>query len=123
MDRSRTLALLGEHKPVLAERFGVTRLALFGSVARGTAVPGSDIDLLVEFDGPATPDRYFGVQFYLEDLLGRAVDLVTERALRPQLRPCVSSVTRSSLPDRDDRLCLRDRVEFCERVAALQRRA
>ena len=89
MDRSRTLALLGEHKPILAERFGVTRLALFGSVARGTAVPGSDIDLLVEFDGPATPDRYFGVQFYLEDLLGRAVDLVTERALRPQLRPYV----------------------------------
>ncbi len=89
MDRSRTLALLGEHKPVLAERFGVTRLALFGSVARGTAVAGSDIDLLVAFDGPATPDRYFGVQFYLEDLLGRAVDLVTERALRPQLRPYV----------------------------------
>jgi uncharacterized protein len=89
MDRSRTLALLGEHKPVLAERFGVTRLALFGSVARGTALPGSDIDWLVAFDGPATPDRYFGVQFYLEDLLGRAVDLVTERALRPQLRPYV----------------------------------
>jgi predicted nucleotidyltransferase len=45
--------------------------------------------LLVEFDGPATPDRYFGVQFYLEDLLGREVDLVTERALRLQLRPYV----------------------------------
>ena len=89
MDRSRTLALLGEHKPILAERFGVTRLALFGSVARGTALPDSDIDLLVEFDGLATPDRYFGVQFYLEDLLGRAVDLVTQRALRPQLRPYV----------------------------------
>ena len=81
--------MLGQHKPILAERFGVTRLALFGSVARGTAVPGSDIDLLVEFDGLATPDRYFGVQFYLEDLLGRAVDLVAERALRPQLRPYV----------------------------------
>ena len=89
MDRSHTLALLSEHKPVLAERFGVTRLALFGSVARGTALPCSDIDLLVEFDGPATPDRYFGVQFYLEDLFGRAIDLVTERALRPQLRPYV----------------------------------
>jgi predicted nucleotidyltransferase len=89
MDRSRTLALLGEHKPVLVARFGVTRLALFGSVARGTARADSDVDLLVEFDGPATPDRYFGVQFYIEDLLGRAVDLVTERALRPQLRPYV----------------------------------
>jgi predicted nucleotidyltransferase len=90
IDRSRTLALLGEHKPVLAERFGVTRLALFGSVARGTALPGSDIDLLVEFDGPTTPYRYFGVQFHLEDLLGREVDLLTERALRQQPRPNVA---------------------------------
>ena len=89
MDRSRTVALLSEHKPVLAERFGVRRLALFGSMARGTAQADSDIDLLVEFDGLATPDRYFGMQFYLEDLLGRSIDLVTERALRPQLRPYV----------------------------------
>ena len=37
MDRDQTLALLTEHKPVLAERFGVRRLALFGSMARGTA--------------------------------------------------------------------------------------
>jgi uncharacterized protein len=95
MDRSHTLALLGEHKPVLAARFGVRRLALFGSMARGTAQADSDIDLLVEFDGLATPDRYFGVQFYLEDLLGRSVDLVTERALRPQLRPYVE---RDAIP-------------------------
>ena len=89
MDRSRALALLGEHKPVLAQRFGVTRLALFGSVARGTAGADSDIDLLVEFDGPATSSRYFGVQFYLEDLLGHPIDLVTAKALRPRLRPYV----------------------------------
>ena len=89
MDRSRALALLCEHKPVLAQRFGVTRLALFGSVARGTASAGSDIDLLVEFDGPATSSRYFGVQFYLEDLFGCPVDLVTAKALRPRLRPYI----------------------------------
>ena len=89
MGRSHTLALLSEHKPVLTERFGVTRLALFGSVARGTASAGSDVDLLVDFDGPATSSRYFGVQFYLEDLLGCPVDLVTVKALRPRLRPFV----------------------------------
>ena len=38
------------------------------------------------FDGPADSRRYFGVQFYLEDLLGCPVDLVTEQALRPELR-------------------------------------
>ena len=89
MDRSRTLALLGEHKPVLVERFGVTRLALFGSVARGTAQPGSDIDVLVDFDGVPTARRVFGVQFYLEDLFGLDVDLVTADALRLRLRPYV----------------------------------
>ena len=65
------------------------RLALFGSVARDTARADSDIDILVGFDGPATSDRYFGVQFFLEDLFGCGVDLVTERALRPELRPYI----------------------------------
>ena len=81
--------MLAEHKPVLAQRFGVTRLALFGSVARGTAQADSDVDVLVDFGGPATPEAYFGVQFYLEDLLHRPIDLVTQRALRPQIRPYV----------------------------------
>ncbi|MBL8279021.1 MAG: nucleotidyltransferase family protein [Pelomonas sp.] len=83
------LKLLAEHKPVLAERFGVRRLALFGSLARGTARPDSDVDLLVSFDGPATSKRYFGLQFYLEDMLHRPVDLVVETALRERLRPFV----------------------------------
>jgi len=89
MNRSQTLQLLTEHKPVLAQRFGVARLALFGSVVRDAAKEGSDVDVLVAFDGPATSARYFGVQFYLEDLLGSPVDLVTEKALRPELRPFI----------------------------------
>jgi len=86
VDRSETLNLLAKHKPALAVRYGVLRLALFGSTARGEATAASDFDILVAFDGPATSDRYFGVQFYLEDLLGRPVDLVTEKALRPEFR-------------------------------------
>lgn len=89
MNRTQTLQLLTEHKPVLAQRFGVARLALFGSVVRDAAKEGSDVDVLVTFDGPATSARYFGVQFYLEDLLGVPVDLVTEKALRPELRPFI----------------------------------
>ena len=89
MDRATALDLLKAHKAILAERFGVARLALFGSTARDTAGPDSDVDVLVAFDGPATSERYFGVQFYLEDLLGRSVDLVTEKALRERLRPYV----------------------------------
>ena len=89
MNRSETLQLLTDHKSVLADRFGVVKLALFGSTARGAAKLDSDVDILVSFDGPATSKRYFGVQFYLEDLLGRPVDLVTDKALRPELRPYI----------------------------------
>ncbi|MCP1623076.1 MULTISPECIES: nucleotidyltransferase family protein [Pseudomonas] len=91
MDRHHTLTLLESCKPELANRFGVVRLALFGSTARDNAGPDSDVDILVSFDGPATSERYFGVQFYLEDLLGNRVDLVTEKALRPELRPFIEA--------------------------------
>ena len=47
------------------------------------------MDILARFDGPATSERYFGAQFYIEDLLGRPVDLVTDKALRAELRPYV----------------------------------
>ena len=94
MNRVHTLALLAESKAALANRYGVTRLALFGSAARDTMQEDSDIDILVAFDGPATAERYFGVQFYLEDLIGRSIDLVTEKALRAELRPFVEQDAR-----------------------------
>jgi uncharacterized protein len=89
MNRNRAIELLRQSKATLASRFGVTRLALFGSTARGLAREDSDVDVLVAFDGPATSQRYFGVQFYLEDLFGQPVDLITEKALRPELRPLI----------------------------------
>ena len=89
MNREQVLQALAECKPTLESRFGVKGIALFGSTARDTARADSDIDVLVAFNGPATSERYFGVQFLLEDLLGRPVDLVTEKALRPELRPFI----------------------------------
>ena len=89
MNRACVLQQLAASKAELAQRYGVTRLALFGSVVRDSARADSDVDILVAFDGPATSSRYFGVQFFLEDLLGRRVDLVTEGALRAELRPFV----------------------------------
>ena len=89
MTRDEALDLLGAHEATLSERFGVTALALFGSVARNQASTDSDVDILVRFDGPTTSRNYFGTQFYLEDLIGRPVDLVTDKALRPELRPYV----------------------------------
>ena len=57
--------------------------------SRNEATSNSDIDIVVAFDGPASSDKYFGVQFYLEDNLGIAVDLVTEKAIRKELRPFI----------------------------------
>ena len=89
MTNQDVIETLTRSKGELKKRYGVNTLALFGSAARGTAGHDSDIDVLVGFDGPATSERYFGVQFYLEDLLGKQVDLVTERALRPELKPYI----------------------------------
>ena len=69
------------------DELGVASLGLFGSAARNEARENSDIDLLVRFEGTATFDRYMDLKLFLEDLLGRPVDLVTDRALRDELRP------------------------------------
>ena len=80
-----------EHAPQMREPFGVRRLRLFGSWARGSARPDSDVDVLVEFETPASARRFFGLQFFLEDLLGSPVDLVSDKALRPELRSAVEA--------------------------------
>ena len=84
MRRSEALALLRSHIEDI-RRFSVHRLALFGSVARDEAGPSSDVDVLVEFRGPATFERYTGLLAYLEDLLRCRVDLLTPRSIKPRL--------------------------------------
>lgn len=74
--------------------FRIKSLAIFGSVARDEARPDSDVDILVEFDGPATFDRYMELKLFLEDLLGRPVDLVTRKGVRPELAPYVEQEAR-----------------------------
>ncbi len=86
MTRDDVLALLRTHK-ALAQRFGVTRLALFGSFARDQGTDDSDIDILVQFDGSPDWQRYFGAQGYLEDLLERPVDMATSQNLQIEILP------------------------------------
>jgi uncharacterized protein len=88
VDRQRLLVLLAEQRDRLPT-FGVRGLSVFGSAARDELREDSDIDLLVEFEGPVTLTRYMSFKFFLEDLLGREVDLVTEKGLRRELRPQV----------------------------------
>lgn len=88
MERDDVLTMLSAHREDL-DRFGVESLRLFGSVARGEASPGSDVDLLVSFSKTPTFSGYMRLRIFLEDLLGRKVDLITESGLRDRVRPSV----------------------------------
>jgi predicted nucleotidyltransferase len=73
----------------IASRHGVTRIQLFGSVARGQSHAGSDLDLLIEVGPQTSPWFPGGLVFDLESLLGCRVDVVTETALSPGLRDVI----------------------------------
>jgi uncharacterized protein len=88
MRKDDVIKLLQEHRQAWMP-FGVKSMAVFGSVARGESHPESDVDILVDFEGQATFNRYMDLKFYLEDLLGRKVDLITHKALKPRMRPNV----------------------------------
>ena len=79
---------LARHKPILERRFHVSHIGVFGSVARGEAKKGSDVDVLVDFNQPIGWD-FIDLKEYIEDILGRRVDLVTVNALKPQLRKTI----------------------------------
>jgi uncharacterized protein len=70
----------------LLEAFGVARLSLFGSFARGEGREDSDVDLLVEFGRPVGLFEFVRLQRELGERLGRSVELVTPAALKPQVR-------------------------------------
>lgn len=70
----------------LAARYGVERVRIFGSLARGQATPDSDIDFLVVFKRGKTLLDLIGFRQDLEELLGRKVDVVSERGVSPHLR-------------------------------------
>jgi predicted nucleotidyltransferase len=84
--RDQALSMISGRLPELSRVFGVRSLSVFGSVARDEATATSDVDILVEFDGPTTFDRYFGVKEALEELLGTRVDLATPPMLKPRLK-------------------------------------
>ena len=94
MNRDEVFARLGELLPVARIRFGVRDLSVFGSVARDEAGEGSDVDVLVDFDGPATFDGFMGLRALLEDTLRVRVDLVTRSALRPRLKARIEAEAR-----------------------------
>lgn len=87
VDRTEAEHRLAQCEPQI-RALGVSRLALFGSVARGKASADSDVDVLVQFrPGEKSYDRFVALSELLEDHLGRRVDLVTTEALSPFIGP------------------------------------
>lgn len=88
LSRQHVLNVIGANQDGFHE-LAVKALFLFGSVARDEATLESDVDFLVEFDRPVGLFTLLKLKSYLEDLLGRPVDLGTPNSLRPHLRETV----------------------------------
>jgi predicted nucleotidyltransferase len=92
MHRDQVIATLRAHQPELVRR-GVLHAALFGSVARDDATPGSDIDILIEIaaDAPVGVFEYVDITQYLGDLFDDPVDVANRGSLKPAVRPGVEA--------------------------------
>lgn len=85
LESDHVIRLLRTAAPEIEKKFGVRKIGIFGSAARGEAGPDSDIDVLVKLEDP-TFDRYMDLKFFLEDLFGRPCDLVLEDSLKQGVR-------------------------------------
>lgn len=88
---SEIQTILRQHASELRERYGITNLAIFGSVVRGEATEKSDVDMLAEVERPIGLIALCGAENYLEDLLGVKVDLVLRDGVRPELKERIYS--------------------------------
>lgn len=88
MTRDQILDFLRQHKQEMHDRFGVTKIGLFGSYARGEAREDSDIDVAIELSRYSA-DGYFGVLHLLEDSFKKRIDLGIESNFKPILRPYI----------------------------------
>ena len=88
MTRDQILDFLRQHKQELHDRFGVTKIGLFGSYARGEARDDSDVDVAIELSRN-TADSYFGLLHFLEDSFDARIDLGIESNFKPIIKPYI----------------------------------
>ena len=80
LNENKIISSLRKHKDVLS-KYMVKRIGLFGSYVKGKQRTDSDIDFVVEFEKP-TFDNFMNLAFYLEDLFGKKVDILTPEGIR-----------------------------------------
>ncbi len=85
LSKNDILNKLSDLKPILKRDFLVKEIGLFGSFSEDSFTDDSDIDILVEFERPIGW-KFFSLEIYLENIFGRKIDLVTENALKEQIK-------------------------------------
>jgi len=86
-------AMIRQHRDVLAERFGISIVGIFGSYVRGNQKEQSDIDLLVDILYPISLLELVGAEIYISEVLGTRVDLIPKRDVREELRETIFAET------------------------------
>lgn len=91
MNYKDLIHIIQQEKDFLKKKYNISGIALFGSFARDEQTKNSDIDLLVEFSDNPDLFTYIEINNYLKKKLRRKVDLVTEEALRPDIKKQIMS--------------------------------
>jgi len=91
MTREQILDFLKQHKQEMNDRFGVVRIGLFGSYARGDAREDSDIDIAVELEGDRLFRKFFALEAFLKSSFNKDIDLGIESTLKSIVRERVAN--------------------------------
>lgn len=91
----KILEVLRQHVPMLAERYAVDTLEVFGSYVRSEQDEDSDLDILISFEEDPSLLTFIAIENYLSDLLGIRVDLVMKDSLKPKIG---QQILREAIP-------------------------
>ena len=80
---------LSEQKPILLKKYKVNRLGVFGSYVRGDQHQGSDLDVLIDYEDAPSLITLIELEYYLSEIVGVKVDLVTNKGIKPQLKDSI----------------------------------
>ena len=88
--KNMTIAQIKEKAAPVLKKYGVESASVFGSAARGEDTPDSDVDILIAVGEKMGVYEFVGLQFELEETLGRKVDLVSKAAVNKHIKPYIT---------------------------------
>ena len=92
-DLNEIKEIIKQHRNIVADKYGIAVVSIFGSYVRGEQEQRSDIDLLADILRPISLLEMVGAEIYLSEVLGVKVDLIPKRAVREELREAIFKET------------------------------